>query len=371
MVQIKERPDYVLIIITGFLIFFGIIVLASASTYILKPTLGETFYFLIHQIIFGLIPGILLAVILYKIPLGLIKKKAILLLLLNLILMLMVFLPIIGKKSGESARWIVLGPISIQPSELLKLTFILYLASWLESRSEKTSLVAEKGKLPENLLAFLAIIVFIAFILYQQSDISTFGVIAATGTLMYLFAKTPFWHTLAIILLGVVGAYLLITAAPYRINRVKVLLDPENAPSDTSYQIRQSMIAVGSGKIFGLGLGMSQQKFGLPHPISDSIFALLAEETGFLGAAVLILLFLLFLWRGFKIGKETNNIFYRLSALGITSWIMLQALINIASMIGVFPLTGIPLPFISSGGSALIAELGGLGILLNISKQGN
>ncbi len=371
MVKIKEKPDYVLLLTAGFLLFFGIIVLASASTYILKPTLGETFYFLIHQVLFGLIPGIILAVVLYKLPLDFIKKKATLFLLLNLVLMLMVFLPVIGKKSGESARWIVLGPISIQPSEMLKLTFILYLASWLESRSEKVSLSPGKSKLPENLIAFLSIIVFIAFILYQQSDISTFGVIALTGGLMYLFGKTPFWHSVAIVSVGVLGAYLLITAAPYRMNRVMVFLNPEQDPLGNSYQIRQSMIAVGSGKIFGLGLGMSQQKFGLPHPISDSIFALLAEETGFLGAAALILLFILFLWRGFKIGKETNNLFYRLSALGITSWIVLQAFINIASMIGAFPLTGIPLPFISSGGSALIAELGGLGVLLNISKQHN
>lgn len=162
----------------------------------------------------------------------------------------------------------------------------------------------------------------------------------------------------------------LIKLAPYRAARLLVFLKPEIDPMGIGYQIKQALIAVGSGGISGLGLGMSQQRLGfLPQSISDSIFAILAEETGFIGCLILIFLFLIFLWRGFEIAKVSQNKFSQLAALGITSWITLQALTNIGSMIGILPLTGIPLPFISYGGSALVSELAGVGILLNISKQ--
>ena len=187
---------------------------------------------------------------------------------------------------------------------------------------------------------------------------------------MYFFAKTPLLHTALIILVGVIGLVVLVNVAPYRLERIRVFLNPEIDPMGIGYQIKQSLITVGSGEVFGLGFGMSQQKFGLlPHPISDSIFAILAEETGFVGSVFLILLFVLFLWRGFKIGKESKDKFSQLVALGIVSWIFIQALVNMGSMINLSPLTGIPLPFVSYGGTALSTELAAVGILLNISKN--
>ena len=162
----------------------------------------------------------------------------------------------------------------------------------------------------------------------------------------------------------------LIKIAPYRAERMLVFFQPGIDPLGIGFQAKQALIAVGSGGIAGVGLGMGIQKFGfLPQPISDSIFAIFAEETGFIGALALIFLFLMFLWRGFRIAKKTQNKFFQLTAIGITSWIIVQAFVNIGSMIGLLPITGIPLPFISYGGSHLIAELVGIGILLNISKQ--
>ena len=158
--------------------------------------------------------------------------------------------------------------------------------------------------------------------------------------------------------------------APYRAARLLVFLNPETDPMGMGYQLKQALIAVGSGGIFGLGLGMSVQKFGfLPQSMADSIFAIFSEETGFIGSLILIFLFLIFFWRGFKIAKKSMDQFSKLAALGISCWIILQALINIGSMIGIIPLTGVPLPFLSYGGSALVTELIGVGILLNISKN--
>ncbi|MCP6719378.1 MAG: putative lipid II flippase FtsW [Patescibacteria group bacterium] len=362
-----RRPDYILITVVSSLIIFGIIILASASSYFSQQRYGDPYLLLRNQLLFALLPGILLAFLISKISLSSLKKRAPILLLISLFLMAMVFFPNIGIKAGSAARWISLGLISFQPSEFLKLTLIIYIASWLESKNKKTLL--SKRKFKENFIAFLIIIALISLILVLQSDISTLAVILAIAALLYFFAETPLSHTVFTILLFIIGLFIFINFTTYRSDRISVFLNPETDPLGIGYQIEQSKIAVGSGSIYGLGPGMSQQKLGLlPHPISDSIFAILAEETGFLGSTVLILLFLLFLWRGYKIGKESTNTFSRLTALGITSWILIQAFINIGAMIGILPLTGIPLPFISHGGSALVAELAAVGVLINISK---
>lgn len=166
------------------------------------------------------------------------------------------------------------------------------------------------------------------------------------------------------------GFIFLMRTAPYRFNRLLVFLHPETDPMGIGFQIKQALIAVGSGGILGLGLGMSRQKFGfLPQPIGDAIFAVFTEETGFIGALILISLFLVFAWRGLKIVKNSADKFSGLLALGITSWIIIQAFVNIGSMIGILPLSGIPLPFISYGGSHILAEMIAIGLLLNISKN--
>jgi cell division protein FtsW len=274
---------------------------------------------------------------------------------------------------GGASRWLNLGVFTFQPSELLKLTFILYLAVWLARPSfAKQNLGGSntKNRISQTFIPFLIVLGVIAILLILQPDISTLGVIGLSALALYFIAATPVWQTFLIVLAGIGGLIALIKYEPYRFNRLLVFLKPETDPMGIGYQIKQALIAVGSGGVMGVGLGMSHQKFGfLPQSIGDSIFAIFAEETGFVGALILISLFLIFAWRGFKIAKDSKDKFHQLLVTGITFWITLQAFINIGSMVGILPLTGIPLPFISYGGTALVNELIAMGILLNISKQ--
>ena len=369
MVKSKSFDHYLLLTVI-FLLVLGTIILFNVSVSISQHNFGEGFYYLKHQFLYGLLPGIILAFLLFKIDLNRLKKAIPLVFIINLIALVLVFFPKIGLQVGGSSRWLNLGILSVQPSEFLKLTFLLYLASWLESREKKDFKVKSKKNFSETFIAFLVFLGIIGIILVLQPDLSTFGVILVSSVLMFFLAKTPFWQTVFIIFLIFLLLVPLIKYAPYRLNRFLVFLNPDLEPMGRGYQLKQALIAVGSGGISGVGLGLSEQKYGfLPQSISDSIFAIFAEETGFLGSIVLVSLFIIFFLRGFKIGKEEKNLFLSLTAFGITSWIVLQALVNIGAMIGILPLTGIPLPFVSYGGSALISELAGVGILLNISKR--
>ena len=367
-VQKKNQPDYVLIIVTTALIVLGFLILTSASAHISQEMFGRPYHFLIRQILFGFLPGLILAFLAFKVRLSFLRKIAPILLLINLILLTMVFIPGIGVELWGATRWIRIGPISAQPSEFLKITFILYLASWLSVRIDKKK--QRQFKISETLIAFLIILGLISSFLIFQPDISTLAVIALTAVLIYFLANTPLWHSLLIFLIGSGALIALIEIAPYRLERLLVFLNPGIDPMGIGFQAKQALIAIGSGGILGTGLGMGVQKFGfLPGVTADSIFPVFAEETGFIGSMVLIFLFLLFLWRGFKIAQLSQDTFSQLSAFGITLWIIIQAFVNIGSMIGVLPLTGIPLPLISHGGSALITTLVGVGILLNVSRQ--
>jgi len=219
-------------------------------------------------------------------------------------------------------------------------------------------------------IPFLIISAIITLLLMKQSDLSTLVVIISSGAIMYFASGTPLWHIILMALIGGGTFLTLIKLAPYRMKRIMVFLNPDLDPMGIGYQIKQVLIGIGSGGIVGLGLGMSNQKFGfIPQIMSDSIFAIFSEEAGFIGSFGLILLFCLFLFRGFQIAKRTDDMFSKLFAIGFCSWICMQAFINIGAMTGLLPLTGIPLPFISYGGSHVAVELIGVGILLNISKQ--
>ena len=359
----KHRPDPILLGICVALVAVGILVLASVSASFSLQRFGTTFYFFTHQLLFGLLPGITIGLALFLLPLSFLKKWSVPILVSAVVLVGFVFIPGIGVKSGDALRWVSVGSFSFQPSELLKPAFILYLAAWLANR---TSLKQRAG----TLIPFLVILGAISLFLVLQPAVSTLGIIGITGLAMYFFSGTPLWHTLLLLLGGLGGLFFLIRIAPYRLNRLAVFFDPSLDPLGKGYQIKQALIGIGSGGITGVGLGLSFQKFGsLPEPIGDSIFAIFAEEIGFIGAAFLIVLFLAFAWRSFIIAKRVGDAFSKNAAIGIACWITVQAFVNMGSMVGLLPLTGVPLPFISYGGSALIAELIGVGILLNISKQ--
>ncbi len=386
----KGGIDYVLLSATGILIILGILALTSVSTVFFLKKFGGFSYFLFHQIVVGLIPGLILGFAAFKISFARLKRWIPILLLGNLILMVLVFIPGIGVFSGGANRWIAFGGFSFQPSEFLKIIFILYLATLLESKvknykkgrvfQKKYSSLKKNGHFlkfkskqifdKEAFLPFLVIVGFTGLLLVLQSDLSTLGVIVFSAIVMYFLVGTPLWHTCLMFVIGLVGLAGLIKIVPYRMSRFLVFLNSELDPMGIGYQIRQSFIAVGSGGMFGLGLGMSIQKSGfLPESMSDSIFAIFAEETGFVGSFILVSVFLVFVWQGFNIAKKSQDMFSKLVAYGISSWIAFQAFINIGAMIGVAPLTGIPLPFFSYGGSHLVVELIAVGILLKISKQ--
>ncbi len=369
-IMTAARPDYILLGLIIALVFIGTAILASVSAGLAINQTGSPTSYLFHQFLLGLFPGLIIGAVAFFISLDRIKKIAPFLLILNIILLAMVFLPVIGMSLGGAARWVKLGPLSFQPSEFLKLTFIIYLSAWLASKFQGRRTEA-KDIFKEGLIAFLVVLGIAAGFLILQPDISTLGIIAVSALSLYFIAKTPIWHTALIIILGLVSLGALVKFSPYRMERFMVFLNPSLDPMGIGYHIKQALIMVGSGRLNGMGLGYGQQIKFLPAAISDAIFAPFAQQTGFLGAFLLVALFCLFAWKGFKIAKEAQDEFSRLLAIGITFWITFQAFINISAIIGMVPLAGIPLPFVSYGGSHLISELAGIGLLLNISKSNN
>lgn len=368
----KEKPDYILLISAGLIILFGFIIFTSVSMARMANLAEEgknlnLFHFLIRQFMTGVLPGLLIAYLVYKLPIKVIKKATPYLLGINLLAVALIFVPGLGLELRGSRRWLKLGPLSIQPTEFLKLSFILYLASWLSNRY---NVKEDKSIFSETFIAFLAVCGLVGGLIIAQPDLSTLTVIIATGFVMYFTYRTPISHILTLVLGGGATFALLIFTAPYRLQRVKDLINTSVNLENLPYQAHQALIAIGSGGLLGLGFGMGNQKHGfLPFAISDSIFAAYAEEAGFVGSILLIVLFLIFSWRGLKIAKKKKDFFLSLAAVGISFWIFFQAFVHIGAMVGVLPITGIPLPFISYGRTHFISELAGLGLLLNISKS--
>ncbi len=363
------KPDYVLLSIVLLLLIMGLAILGSASVFMAEKIFGDPLFFIFRQILRGLIPGLLGAFCFFKLSLERLKKWSFLLLIFNLFLLILIFIPQIGFESGGASRWLRIGPLSFQPSEFLKLTFIIYLSAWLTSANQRI-FKKKSGELLLKFLPFLTILGIITILLILQPDVGTLIIIIATASFMYFMAKTPWWHSILLILLSIGVLINIVLFVPYRLERLLVFLDPTLDPLGSGFQIKQALIAIGSGGLVGRGFGMGIQKLGfLPQPIGDSIFAVFAEETGFVGSLILVILFLLFMWRGFKIAKEAKDSFSALVAVGITCHISFQAFLNIGTLIGIVPMTGIPLPFISFGGTALASSLAEVGLLLNISRQ--
>ncbi|MCX6723543.1 MAG: putative peptidoglycan glycosyltransferase FtsW, partial [Candidatus Staskawiczbacteria bacterium] len=373
----KKYFNYPLFFLAVLLVSASFLFLACLSAPTSLKKYGNTNYYLFHQLRAGLLPAIILGFLAYKISLKYLKKWAPLLVLLNIISLFFVFLPVIGSKYWGASRWISIGSITIQPSEFLKITSILYLSAWIASKlsdvQEKDwKSITKKGyhNIIYVLVPFIVFLGLIAVALYFQKDASTLGIVTITLLVLYFSARTPLWHTLLIVVGGISSLLFMVTFEPYRLDRLKIFLHPGIDPLGKGLQPLQSLISLGSGGVFGKGLGMSAQKFGfLPQAMSDSIFAIIGEEIGAIGCIALVVAFLLFFWLGLQIAKNSNDRFSKMVAVGIIFWITFQAFINIASTAGIFPLAGIPLPFFSYGGSHLVVELIGVGLLLNISKN--
>jgi cell division protein FtsW len=359
----RSGQDKVFFWTVGVLVLSGIFILVSASIGLLTKE-GTDFYSTIfQQIVLGVGGGLVLLYITSRINYKIWKKFALPFFIFSFLLTLLVFVPHIGFEYGGASRWIKLGPLFFQPSEILKFGFIIYLSSWIVSRK------SEIKSFKFGFLPFLTMVAFVGFLLIKEPDIGTLGVLAISSMLLFFLGGGKFTQLAVLMLLGIGLLILLVKIEPYRMDRIITFFNPSHDPQGIGYQLRQSLIAIGSGGIFGRGFGMSVQKFNyLPEPIGDSIFAVFGEEFGFIGSVFLISLFLFFLYRGFSIAQGAPDDFGRLLGSGIVILIIIECFVNIGAMIGIIPLTGVPLIFVSRGGSAMAVTLAEIGVLLNISR---
>ena len=359
---VLDRP---LLLAIFALLGIGLLMIASAGVAYGKVRFGDEYFFLKQQC-FGLAVGIISLFIVSRLDYHLFRKFVVPLFFLAVALLVMVFIPGVGTTVYGAARWIELGPLSFQPSEVMKLAIILYLAAWLSGKQQ----VKNNADFFEGYVPFIAILSLVGFLIIKQPDTGTLGLIFCIALTIFFVSGARLSYIFFTILGGIATLALLIRLAPYRMERFLVFLNPDHDPLGSGYQLNQALMALGSGGWFGVGLGQGRQKFNyLPEPVTDSIFAVLGEEVGFIGVAVVVMLFLFVAWRGLRIAQRAPDMFGRLVAVGIISWIFIQAMINTMAISGIIPLTGIPLPFISYGGTSLAVLLTAIGILLNISKQ--
>lgn len=351
-----NKPDYWLIATIIPLSLFGLLMVYNSSVAIAIRDFGNQYYYLQEQAKW-LGMGLLIFFTFSCIDYRLWKKIAFPAMIGTILLLCIVLIPGVGIKALGAKRWINLGFFVLQPAEFAKLSLIIYLSAWFS------------GKTRQRLLSFLMLLgVFIALIMLEP-DLGTVMIISLTSIAMFFYSGAALQHFLLILPIVGIGATALAVFSPYRFKRLLTFLNPEQDPLGASYHIRQAIIAIGSGGLFGVGIGQSRQKYEyLPEANTDSIFAIIAEELGFVGCVALISVYIFMLWRGFRISRRVDDPFGRNLALGITTWIGIQTLINISAMVALIPLTGVPLPFISYGGSSLIIIFAACGILVNISR---
>ncbi len=359
----EHESDRPLIFIVGAIIIFGLIMLSSASSVIAYNTYRDSYYFFKHQL-FGLVLGLAAAWFFSRVDYQIWRKYALWMLIASIGLLLLVFIPGLAGTWGTSRSWINVFGFSLQPAEFVKITFLLYLAAWLEGRKKKLA------EITRGLGPFIVILGIIAVLMMLQPDMGTLTIIALASLVVYFIGGGKLKHIVSMILLGLLALIIMVNIYPYQANRFKCMLDPSYSPKEYCYQINQSLIAVGSGGFWGRGLGASRQKFlYLPQAQNDAIFPIISEEIGFIFSAGLILLYLALFYRGVSIAKHAPDDFGKILAIGIVSWMVMQAFINIGGMVNILPMTGVPLPMVSYGGSAMLVALASVGILINISKQ--
>jgi len=363
MAATKKQIDPILLLVIIALTLFGLMMVTSASKVIAERFRDDTFFFLKHQLFYGGTVGLAAFITAIAVPYRTWRYFALPGLILSVVLLVLVFVPGLSVASGGANRWIGVGPITIQPTEIAKLAFILYLAALFETKGN------DIRNFKQSVVPFLIITGVIGGLIVLQPDIGTLMSIIVVAAAMIYAGGFRLRHIAVLALSGAALFLVLINTASYRINRIITYLHPELDPQGVGYQINQALLAVGTGGLWGLGFGRSRQKYQfLPEPAGDSIFAIIAEELGLFRTSLVLAGFAIIAWRGFTIARHAPDVFGRLLAVGITTWIVTQTFINVGSILALTPLTGIPLPFISYGGSALVTMLFAAGILLNISR---
>jgi len=351
----NKRTDFLLLFILFIISLFGLIMVYDASVVEANEAFGDRFHYLKYQTIYVIV-GWLILLVTAKIDYHYYRKWIKWLFIGNIILLIAVLIPGIGLSIKGAKRWIDLGFTTYQPSETFKTILVIYLAKWVEKK--------------RSMSQFFALITFVLGLIILQPDLGTAIVLVATSFVVYFVSGAPVMQFAITSFSALLIGLLLIFTSPYRRARVVTFFNNSADSLGSSYHVQQILLALGSGGLFGLGIGQSLQKYRyLPEAMGDSIFAIIGEEVGFVGSILFIFLYMVILWKGFKIAQKAPDIFGRLLAIGITCWIGTQFCVNLASMVSLVPLTGVPLPLISYGGTSLIVSLASFGILLNISKQ--
>lgn len=359
----RRTSDRFFLVTVIFLVLLGLAIFTSASLGLLAKDGASFGSVALKQLLLGVVGGGLALIFMSNVHYRNLKKYSFYIFFLGVVLSLLVFVPSLGMEHGGAKRWISLGFFSFQPAEFLKLGFVIYFAAILSSLRPKIT------SFKYGLLPAATLLALVGAVLLSQPDTGTFLVILITAFAMFLAVGGSWKHVFGAGAFTMAGLGVLVAIRPYVKERILTFLDPARDALGAGYQIQQSLITIGSGEITGRGFGQSIQKFSyLPEPIGDSIFAVAAEEFGFIGGLVIIVAFLTFAMRGIYIAQKAPDYFGGLLVLGIVILIVFQSFINIASMLGVFPLTGLPLLFISKGGTALFTALLGVGIILNVSK---
>ncbi|MDB5265188.1 MAG: Cell division protein FtsW [Parcubacteria group bacterium] len=361
----KIFGDRVFALIVISLIVGGAAMFLSAALGLLAREGSSIGHLALTQLMLGLVPGVIALVLLRFSSPTFIQKCIPAFYIASILLTLLVFIPGLGVHTNGASRWIAVGPLTVQPAEFLKLSVVLMFALYLSKTKEKLK------DLRYGLGGFGVIVGIPALILLAQPNTSTTLIIGASCTALYFLARGFSLRDFGILLaVAVIGLGALVATRPYLMHRVTTFLDPSHDALGKGYQIQQSLIAIGSGGLLGRGFGQSVQKFNyLPEPVGDSIFAVFGEEFGFLGTVFLVLLFTMFAARGFTIAAEASNAFGTFAAAGLTMTITVSAFMNIGAMLSILPLTGLPLPFISHGGTALLAALASVGVILNVAAH--
>ncbi|PYZ93240.1 stage V sporulation protein E [Salipaludibacillus keqinensis] len=363
MPKVRTTPDFLLFVVTLILVIIGSTMVYSASAVWAEYRFQDPYFFLKRQLIFVVV-GFISMFVMVQVDYWRLKRLANIILIVCFALLVIVLIPGVGLVRGGAQSWLGVGAFSIQPSEFMKLAMILFLAKYI-SENQKYITTWKKGLLPVFSL------VFVAFgLIMLQPDLGTGAVMVMTCVLLIFVAGARISHFLWLGGVGVAGFVGLIASAPYRLERISSFMDPWQDPLGSGFQIIQSLFAIAPGGILGLGLGHSRQKyFYLPEPQTDFIFAILAEELGFVGGTFVLVCFAILLWRGLRIAIHAPDLYGTLFATGIIGMIAIQVMINIGVVIGLMPVTGITLPMLSYGGSSLTLMLTTIGVLLNISRH--
>lgn len=357
----RKQPDVVLFLDTMFLLSIGIVMVLSASSYNSMLYYKDAFHFFKRQLMWSGL-GIVSMFVIMNYDYMKMKKLVKMGFIITIVLLVAVLIPGIGKNVKGSTRWIGVGPLVFTPSEIVKIAIVFYFAL-------RISMEPLKIKNFKGFMSYLAVLGIVGALLLKQPDLGTTIAVCGTAFCMFIAAGARISHLVGLAMTGVLGVVVLILMEPYRLKRFTGFLHLWETASSEGYQTVQSLYALGSGGLLGMGLGNSRQKFlYLPERHTDFIFAIIGEELGFIGLFLVIALFFLFVWRGYRIAILAPDRFGSLLAVGITSIIAVQSVINMGVVTGSLPVTGITLPFVSYGGSSLVFSLLGVGILLNISR---